>query len=215
MTFADVLLEARTLLNDPGGAIFMNAPMITLGNKAYRELQTKVSTLGIGTTKEVSADIDVDAGTIALSAGAGLPADLLYPVFLEERTQGSSERYIDMTESEWEPDIDPGTRLEFWSWREDELKFPECATDREVRIRYAKTLGSIDATTSPILIINSQQYLACRTAALSARYLGSNPGRADALDMDLVTLWDDLRLTLVRRQQNIPVRRRRTRFRVY
>lgn len=214
MTFATVLAEARGLLNDPDGVIYASAPMVVLGNKAYQELQTKLSANGIGTTKEVSASIDVDAGTIFLGAGAGLPTDLLYPVSLQERNQDTEEEPTDMTEADWEPNISPGTRLQYWAWREDEIKFPEAATDREVIIRYVKTLGTISATTSTISILNSQQWLAQRLASLAARHLGHNPTRASSLDLDMVTLWDDLRATLVKRKQAIPVRRRRTRYRV-
>jgi hypothetical protein len=188
--------------------------MVSMGNKAYMELQTKVSALGIGTTKEVSAPIPVDAGVTSLRAGAGLPADLLYPKFLQERGRDSTDNWIDMKETDWEPNNKPKDRLECWSWREDELKFPECAIDRDILLRYAKTLGDITGLNSPILIINSQQWLACRLASLASRFLGSNPGRADALSGELMGIWDDFRITLVKRRQSIPVRRKRTRYRI-
>ena len=211
---SDILTEARGLLNDPSGAIYLTTPMLPLMNKAYKELQTKVSALGIGVTKEVSTVVPVTAGTVRLGDGAGLPASLLYPISLQERALGSNENWIPMSEMDIEPVVNPAqSRLIFWAWREDEIKFPAASTPRDVLIKYVQTLGAITATNSPILIINSQQWLAQRSAIIAALVIGSNPSRADALNKDLVDLWDDLRATLVRRKQIIPVRRRRTRYR--
>ena len=209
-----ILTEARGLLNDPSGAIYLTTPMLPLLNKVYKELQTKVSALGTPTTKEISTAVIVTAGTVRLGDGAGLPANLLYPVKVQERAQGATTRWEDMTETDYEPVVVPAdTRLNFWAWREDEIKFPAASTNREVLIRFIQTLGEITATTSPIYIINSQQWLAQRLAAVAAVVIGSNPSRGAILNDDLVQIWDDLKVTLVRRQQSIPVRRRRTRYR--
>jgi len=216
VTFATPLSEARALLNDVTGAIYQDAPMITLGNKVYKELQTKLSANGISTNKELSTVIDVPALTLKLSDGALLPTDLLYPIHLEERDDGSTslEDFIDMDEREWEPDLVKTEILRYWTWREEEIKFVGSTVAREVRIKYVKSLGSITATTSPLAILNSEQWLAQRLAAVASLVLGSNSSRAQALNDDLVTIWDDLRATLVKRRQAIPVRRRRTRYRV-
>jgi hypothetical protein len=188
--------------------------MIVLLNKVYRELQTKVSALGVSTTKEISQVVPVDKGVVRLGDGAGLPASLLYPILLKERARSSTDSFVDMDETEFEPLFPVAQpRLGFWAWREDELKFPACSVDRDVLIRFVQTLGSVTALTSPILIINSQQWLAQRLGAVAALVLGSNPARAKALQDDLTEVWDDLRVTLVRRKQSIPVRRRRTRYR--
>lgn len=212
---SDILIEARSLLNDPTGAIYTTTPMIPILNKVYKELQTKMSALGISTTKEVSAVVPVVANTVRLGDGAGLPASLVYPISVQERPLGTTGRFIDMTEFNFEPIVNPArTRLEYWCWREEEIKFPGSSTDREVLIRFVQTIGTITATTSPVLILNSQQWISQRVAAVAALVLGSNPSRAEELNKDLVQIWDDLRATLIRRKQNIPVRRRRTRYRV-
>jgi hypothetical protein len=120
-----------------------------------------------------------------------------------------------MDEMDFEPLVNPPSdKLRYWAWREEELKFPICTTDREVIIHFVQTIGSVTGVSSPILILNSQQWLAQRLASVASLVLGSNPSRAKALDEDLVGIWDDLRSTLVRRKQSIPVRRRRTRYRV-
>jgi hypothetical protein len=211
---SDVLIEARGMLNDPSGAIYVTAPMLTLMNKVYRELQTKVSSYGVSTTKEISTTVPVFAGNTHLGDGSGLPNFFLYPILLQERRYLSSDQFIDMDEMEFEPANIPSTRLQYWSWREDELKFPAgCSVDMEILIRYVQSFNTISGINSPILILNSQQWMAQRLASVASLVLGSNPSRADALNKDLVEIWDDLRITMVRRKQSIPVRRRRTRYR--
>lgn len=217
ITFATPLGEARALLNDVTGAIYQDAPMIPLGNKVYKELQTKLAALSISTSKEVTSPvIDVPALTFKLGDGALLPSDLIYPIQLYERADGSATLldFRPMREEDWEPNEQPQSTLDVWAWREEEIKFRGATVIREVQIRYVKSLGSITATTSPIAILNSDQWLAQRLAAIAALVIGQNPSRASALNDDLVGIWDDLKATLVKRRQGIPVRRRRTRYRV-
>lgn len=208
-----ILTEARGLLNDPSGAIYPDTPMFTLANKVYRELQTKLSSYGISTTKEVSAAISVPLGVTRLGDGALLPADLLYPKELKERAVGEVY-WHDMEEKEWEPDAVQGTYLIYWTWREDEIKFLGSTSIREVLIKYVKTLGTITSGTSPILILGCETWLSQRLATVAAMTVGANPTRAQALAGDLEGIWDDFIGGVLRRKQTIPVRRRRTRYRV-
>lgn len=214
---SDVLIEVLGLLNDPSGAVYPSAQIYVLMNKAYREMQNKLSSYGIGTTKEISAVVPVLAGVLRLGDGAGLPADLLAPNDVKERALGSpaSVYFRDMIETDFDPSNLPAKDyLGSWTWREDEIKFTASTADREVLIRYTRSLGGITGAASPILILNSQQWLAQRTAIIAARAIGGNPSRADELAGDLVSLESDLIGPMVKRKQSIPVRRRRTKFRV-
>lgn len=212
-----VLTSARILLNDPSGAIYPDAAMYPLLNKAYRELQVKLTTFGISTTKEIFTVVAVNVGTTSLSDGAGLPTDLIYPIELFERAKNSTEFWKLMQETNFEPnEVTLSTFLNFWTWREDEIKFIGALTDRDVKIRGIKSLGSITSGTSPILILDSDLWIAQRAAAIAALTIGANPTRAQALQADLDRpggVWDDLKIILVRRKQNLPVRRMRTRYR--
>jgi hypothetical protein len=214
LTFATPLAEARAMLNDLDGAIYTDALMIKLGAKVYRELQTKLAKMGIGAVKEISSAVDVAAGTVVLSDGAGLPSDILYPIELKERADGAIvwPTESNMSERDWEPNIPLIAELQYWAWREEQIKFPGATTAREVLIRYAKSLGTITLTTSNILVLNCETWFAQRLASIAALAL-SNPTRATALAIDLTTTWNDFATTLVRRKQSIPVRRRRTRYR--
>lgn len=215
---SQVLQTARAMLNDPSGAIYADAPMYALMDKAYKELQTKLNAIGVSTAKEVGTVLNIPAGVTALQEGSLLPTGLVYPVSLEERPEGASDdSWAPMDETEWDEVLTRSTALRFWSWREDEIKFPGATTNRDVRMKYVKSLGSITDQNSIIAVINSETWMAQRLAALASLLLGSNPSRASALDQDLNRdhgVWDDLKATLVKRRQAIPVRRRRTRYRV-
>lgn len=210
-----VLVETKGLLNDLGGAIYADTAMWPLMNKAYRELQNKLTAYGIGTTKEVNSNpITITAGTTSMVDGGTLPADLILPKEVKERRAGSTDLYVDLTDADFEPlNLPAKTYLGWWSWREDEIKFPAATEDREILIRYVKGFAPIVQANSPVLIINSQQWLAQRTAAIAAMFIGGNPTRANALSADLKELWDDLIQTAVKKKQTTPVRRRRTRYR--
>lgn len=214
-TFATVLTEARGLLNDPSGAVYPDTPMLGLGNKVYRELQTKLAANGVPVAHEVATSITVSVGTAKLIDGAGLPTDFLYPRELKERLSGSSELFIPMDSVDFiDPNLDAEEDLRVWSFREEEIQFVGATTIRQVWMRYTKSLGTVTATSSPILIIDAVTWLAQRLAAVAALVIGHNPTRAGALSDDLVQIWDDLRIVKLKPRQLQPVRRRRTRYRV-
>jgi len=213
---AAVLTETKGLLNDPTGSIYPDVALIPLLQKSYRELQVKLESFGISSTKEQNDTISLLAGVKFLGDGAGLPNDFLRPVELAERLMGSEDKFVPMTEREWDPNVKQQNDLIYWVWREDTLHFPGAVTPRQILLRYIKSLEVISDATSPIFINDSQSYLAQRTAALASLLLGHNPTRAQALMSDLVGAggaWEDLKTVKVKRLQNIPVRRRRTRWR--
>lgn len=210
----DVMTVTKTaLLNDPNGAIYPDVAMYPVMNKCYKELQTKLTRMGIPTIKEVDDQIIVPANTKALIEGGLLPPNLILPVWLGERAVGSTLRYEPMSERSWDPNMGPANQLIYWVWREDQIKFVGATTDRDVMIRYKKSLNKIQDANSEIPILNCEVWLAQRTAAVAAGTIGSNPTRAKMLNDDLIYIWDDFCGTLVHKDQSRPVRRRRTRYR--
>lgn len=213
MTATTVIASAQSLLNDPSGNIYPTAKMIAPAQKAYAELQLKMMLNGLPVLKERSAVVPVNTGVVLLGDGSGLPTDLVYPIHLQEQSRGSTQLFEDMTETDWEPTAQQDTKLLYWNWREEEIKFLGAKTDRDVKIRYMKGLTRITDVTTPILINNSELFLASRTGAIAAVLIGSNPTRGQALAEDAQGQLDDLLGILVKRQQGLPVRRRVNRFR--
>jgi hypothetical protein len=210
----EVLNDAKPLLNDPSGIIYSDTVLLPLLKKAHRELQQKLARSGQQQLKELSALIVVLAGTVRLGDAAGLPTDLVYPIALKEKAQGASvDQYLDMDQSDWEETAVPGPELRMWAWREDEIKFPGASTNRDVLIKYRKGLTLITSVNTPIGILDSETYLASRTAALAAAVIGENYDRAGALNGDADNAFDVLIGTNTMNRQTMPVRRRRTRYR--
>jgi len=210
-TAQQVVEEAQALLNDIGAVFYSFDSLLPYLNKAYRELQDYYNLHGLKTTVDVSALILVPAGAVALLAP---PADLLRPIALWERTPGTPEQFTEMDERSWEPEETQTNHLRIWTWREEVVYFRGATSDREIRIRYVKSLGALTGVGSFIGITNSKSALACRTAALGARYIGENPTRAEELDSDTSMALDRLIVTAIRQNQGLPARRRRTRYRV-
>jgi len=214
MTASTPITLAQNLLNDRTGVSYTPASLVPLCQKAYRELQIKMSKAGLSVKKEISPSITVPANTTQIIDGDGLmPIDLLYPITLFERGS-SNELWQLMDEDQWEPNTDPGVTLSKWTWREEQIHLIGSTTVRYLQIQYAKGLPEITSATSPVNIIDSDLFLASRTAAIAALVIGENPTRAAALDQDANSAWLDLKAVHVKRRQAMPVRRRVTRYRI-
>ena len=211
-TAQQVIEESQGLLNDLGGVFYTFDSLLPYLNKAYRELQDYYNLHGLKTTVDVSSPgITVPANAESL---ANPPADLLRPITLSERTPGSVEQFTEMDERNWEPDEVRTTHLRVWTWREETIYFRGATADRELRIRYVKSLSPLAGAGSFVAVANAKSVLAARTAALGARYIGENPTRADELDSETGRALDRLIVTAIRQSQGLPARRRRTRYRV-
>jgi hypothetical protein len=210
-TAQQVVTEAQGLLNDAPGIFYTFDSLLPYLNKAYRELQDYYRLHGLKTTVDVAIITQVPAGDVFL---ANPPADMLRPISIGERTPGSSDQFSDMDERSWEPDESNTNHLRIWTWREETIFFVGASQDREIRIRYVKSLTDLTGAGSIIGITNSKLVLASRTASLGARYIGENSTRADELDLETGRALDRLIVTAIRQNQGLPARRRRTRYRV-
>jgi hypothetical protein len=202
--------EAKALLNDPGGLLFATADLFPYLKKAYRELQSKMFANQIATVMEIATTVVVSIGG---KSPDSVPSDMLYPIFLEERLFGSSDLYTDMDERSWEPDEKQTDALRYWVWREETLQFIGATTKRELRVKYAKTLSALADENSSIPVGDSLSFLAARTAALGALYVGENPSRSRECQDEANVALADFIGTRVRRKQATPARHRRNRYR--
>jgi hypothetical protein len=209
-TVAVVLTEAKTLLNDTSGILYPNEKLLPFLNKAYREVQSKLNLYGLQYLEEVGSLIPIPAGTVIVPS----PADMVRPLQLAERTAGTTNQFTPMDLRSWEPDTRPGRDLRVWVWREETIYLIGATEDKEIRLRYLKTLSALSGDGSVIGISGAMTVLAARTAALASRFLGENPSRADMLDVDASDALDTIVTLNVRKNQDKPTRRQRTRYRV-
>ena len=213
MPLASVMLdEARVLLNDQGAKLYRNSVILPILRKAYRELQQNLADNGVSVSREQSENISVAAlaTSIAFGGTPALPTTLLYPISLQEKLSSEADKaFIPMTERTWLESQDMEERLRFWSWRDDTIQLIGSTVATVVRIRFWGSLTAIVDDTTNVPILDSETFLAARTAAIAAFVIGGSSEKADPLQSDADVALDLLLSRAVKNRQNQPTRRRR------
>lgn len=219
-TAGQITSLARSLLNDAQGNLFTDTVLLPYANSAYRKLQRALGNTGAGgflsddTLLVVAAVAAPDASlqtslTDATAPPNQLPTDLLVPLKLWERPNGSSDDFVemvDLTRHGGLPSRVQDSTLSVWEWRADGIWFIGATQDTQIRLRYLKAYPDLTDSTSPVLVRNSQEAIAYATAALAGWARGSplaakwDDAASDALE-DLVS-------QAVRREQQTSRRRR-------
>jgi hypothetical protein len=210
----------RSLLNDAQGNLFTDAVLLPYANSAYRKLQRALGNAGGGgfiqddTLLVVSAVEEVDASlqvsiTDATADPNQLPTDLLLPLKLWERADGSSDDFaemVDLTQHGGLPSRPQDTTLSVWEWRADGIYFLGATQDVQIRLRYLKAYPDLTDASSPVLVRNAQEAIAYATAALAGWARGSP--LAEKWDGAAADAIEDLIAAAVRREQQSSRRRK-------
>lgn len=219
-TAGQITSLVRSLLNDAQGNLFTDAALLPYANSAYRKVQRALGNAGAGgflsddALLVVAAVDSPDASlqvsiTDATAPPNQLPTDLLLPLKIWERPNGSSDDFaemVDLTRHGGLPSRVQDVNLSVWEWRSDGIWFLGATQDTQIRLRYLKAYPDLTDATSPVLIRNSQEAIAYATAALAGWSRGSplserwDDAAADALE--------DLVIQSVRREQQTSRRRR-------
>ncbi|HUJ48724.1 MAG TPA: hypothetical protein VLW25_00940 [Bryobacteraceae bacterium] len=210
----------RSLLNDAAGNLFTDTVLIPYANSAYRKVQRALANVGSGgfladdALLVVSAVASTDPSaqvciTDATAPPNQLPIDLLVPLKLWERPNGSSDDFVEMTDLTNHgglPSQPQGLNLQYWEWRADGLYFLGATQDTQLRLRYEKALAAFVDGTSPVLIRDAIEPIAYFTAAMAAAARGA-PQAARWDDAGSEAL-EDLLLRATHREQRGGRRRR-------
>jgi hypothetical protein len=219
-TAGQITALVRSLLNDSQGNLFTDTVLLPYANSAYRKVQRAIGNAGGGGFIQDDALLVVTAVTaidtslqVSLSDATAppnqLPTDLLVPVKLWERPNGSTDDFVEMVDLSQHgglPSRAQGVTLSVWEWRADGIYFLGATLNTQIRLRYLKAYPDLTDSTSPVLVRNAQEAIAYATAALAAWSRGSplaekwDGAAADAIE-DLVT-------AAVRREQQSARRRR-------
>ncbi len=219
-TAGQITTLVRSLLNDSAGNLFTDGLLLPYLNSAYRKVQRELANIQSSTFLVDNATVVVPAVsaadpsmqvaiTDATAPPNQLPSDLLVPVKLWERLNGSSDDFqeiVDLTGHGGLPSRPQGVSLDVWEWRADGLYFLGATTDRQVRIRYQKAFPDLSDATSTVLIRNAQEPIAYYTAAMAAMARGSP--LAEKWDLAGTDALEDLIIRATQREQQT-VRRRR------
>lgn len=211
MLVSDVLDDVRkTYLNDTSGTIYTDNVLLPFIQSAYSELQTEFLLNGLQSLSEISAVIDVTAGTTSLS----VPSDFVSPIKLQERADGgTADDWVDMTELRHDYEQTDSTTLNYWTFREDGIYVGPATTNRDVKLYYYKSL-TVSSINSTIPIIGADEFLAARTAEAAARYIGMNPVLADSMGKEASESLDKLVRRNIKTMQGIGTSRKPYQYRV-
>lgn len=206
---SDCFSRARAVLNDNNAILYGDSRLLPYLVMAYDELQQELALNEVPVLSEVSTILDVAAGAVTVPA----ISDMVKPVELGERADGTNDLFEDMTEKPWEPEELPGTKLRYWVWREEQIQLIGATTNREVKVKYKKSLSPLTGPGSIVAVSNAKNFLGVRCGALAARYIGENPSRADQLDVLADEELQTVLGTSAKDRQSMPVRRQRNRYR--
>ena len=166
-TAGQITSLVRSLLNDSQGNLFTDTVLLPYANSAYRKTQRALGNAGGGGFIQddvllvVPAVVQVDTSlqvsiTDATAPPNQLPTDLLVPVKIWERANGSSDDFVEMA------DLCTARRLavararkstlSVWEWRGDGIYFLGATQDAQIRLRYLKAYPDFTDATSPVLV---------------------------------------------------------------
>ena len=219
-TAGQITSLVRSLLNDAQGNLFTDAVMLPYLNSAYRKVQRALGNAGDGGFIQDDALLVVAAVSAAdasmqvcvsdaTAAPNQLPTDLLVPLKLWERANGSTDDFVemvDLTRHGGLPSRAQDTTLSVWEWRADGLWFVGATQETQIRLRYLKAYPDLVDATSPVLVRNAQEALAYATAGLAGWARGSP--LAEKWDDAAVDAIEDLVVAAARREQQSMRRRR-------
>jgi hypothetical protein len=196
--------SASVYLNDAAKIRWPHAVLLPYLRSAIGELQSELESNDLPPLYEIGAIIPVPAGETFLD----LPLDFVFPVYLGERAPGET-RFTDLVELSWEPDADPTGKLEHYVFREGTIQFLGSTANREVRLRYLRSLSAIVSENSVIEVANAKGFLAARTAGLASQFGGSATTRGNSANERAEYFKRLVISTITKRLQDRPVRRRR------
>ena len=220
-TVEDVLLDARAIANDmavPGGDVLTDdAPFsIQFVNQAYRRIQAYLAQYGVETyaTYEwllgIASNTTGDPESRVLLSDSGLqiitpsgmnessyaspvlPDDLVAPLRLRERPNGSTQTAIPMHRPNdgLRPWRQPFTFLRCWDWLDDTLWFYGATQSIDIELKYEKHLPILSQVTDTVPIRGVDNAAAYRVAYAFSKARGSaiadSFGTEGQIELDLL-----------------------------
>lgn len=188
-----IMDRTANLLNDPNKTDYTYAVMIPYLNMAIEELsEIQEESNNSPSNQTTSPDIPMPVGTsmitspeLTVGVNPHYPAELTEIQEVTERLLGTNDSFIPLTRKEFLPIFPPNNSFLFWIWEDQVIRFnPNGAlTPREIRIHYVRQGVPYVANENTIItMINSRSYLAYKTAAFCAMFIGENETRAQVLE---------------------------------
>lgn len=220
MTYEEVLVQSRALLNDQDGALYTNAIMLPYLNLALAETQELFEQNNVPVTNETSAVIEVPDGTSAIT----FPPDPIIPntpYLPSNLVEIQRVWYSNSGQNNWfsvtRRDFLTGgndtlvSYFSVWAWGDQELRVLAANTDLDLKLDYIQKLFAVldvSDLTDNLTIVNVSTWLSFRTAALCAEFIDENPTRSQSLNIQGLAAMDRSLGISTKGRQAIMTRRR-------
>lgn len=213
----DVLIRARTLMNDDEGTNWPDYRLITKAQQAFEELEAELYLAGIPIISQQNVIMTIPAYQINANNGTpldmstlpGYPKDMIMPIWMKERRTFDQWRdFVDMVETDFTPITTTDIYLRYWCWTGGKIYLLGALNDNQVLLRYQKFLPLPGINTDSISVPLGQLHLSFRVAALAAASLPEMKGLAADLDARATTNLDKIVRMNIKQQQNLPTKRR-------
>jgi hypothetical protein len=210
----------RSLVNDVAGNWATDQVLLPYAQISYRRVAKALGNikssvyikdnvqLVVPAVAAVDSSVQVSV-TDVTAAPNQLPSDLLVPLKLWERLNGSTDDFQEMTDLTDEGGLPPqpqGQQLIYWEWRSDGLYFIGATNDTQIRIRYQAVPADISSSASSLILRDGQNAVAYFTASLTGLSRGSP--LADKMEQHGLDALDAMKDSVTHQMQNT-VRRRR------
>jgi len=203
MLASEVLTHsAKVYLNDALQQTWTNTVLLPQLSEAVLRLEELLRLNEIPFEKKVSIPIDVLMGTTEINQ---YPTDFIEPISLRERERASASDWSDELPEvvDINPNLVRSLKIVQWSFSAGQVFINPPTTDREVLLKYLARLTPVVAEGSLIDIAESKSFLAAMTAEITARNLGNNPTKADAINAQAFNLGDTLIKTMLKNSQGV------------
>ncbi|GEM_PF-439224 len=210
--------SSGTVSNVGQGAVWTDPVLLPYVNEGYRKVQRALE--NVGQPGPVRDDVYLVVPAVAApdpsvtvsitdSTAAQLPTDLVVPLKLWERPNGTAQEFMEMTDMTNKGGLPSRMQdqiLSVWEWRGDGLYFIGATQDTQIRLRYRAFYADLVDGTSAILIRNAQSAIAFFAAGVAGLTRGSPLSEKwDQAGMDAL---EDLIARAARQNQRSGTRRR-------
>jgi len=211
-----IMDRVANLLNDPRRTDYTYPVMIPYLNMAIEEL-SELMEESQNSPSQMEASYVLPAGTQVLaSAESGIgtifyPGDLTEIQEISERPGGSTSGFVKLPRVETLKVFPQSNSLLYWMWEDQQIKFNPLGanTPIQVLITYLRQgIPYIVNENSQITMINSRSYLAYKTAAFCAMFIGENETRAAVLQSEAEKAVERLTNISTKGRQQIMTRHR-------
>jgi hypothetical protein len=216
-TLVSVVTDAvRRLMGDDDTAVYTDATLLPGAgqgpiNQAYRYVQHQLVNRGCSVLRETSSVLAVPAGLTSITSisSPALPADIIVPYKLWERTTGSTSNadWMLMTRGDELPDRVQYSYLGDWRFEGGNIDLVGATVGCDVRISYERLLTPFSATTDPVGILGAEDAIAFYTAALMAMSRGQST-MAQYFEKKCADALDELETRFTHSNQAVHGRRR-------